>query len=101
MNLIKHNQIFLQKFESKHSGGFHSHSTINIPDEMSEDAKSLLLSVRIRIIHEIIFPVIALFSNKYMMFQILKHQPNERFTIPEIKRHPFFAKVDWLKLLNS
>ena len=45
--------FFLQKFQSKHSGKFHSHSTINIPDEMSEDAKSLLLMVRVIIIHEI------------------------------------------------
>ncbi|XP_043470995.1 ribosomal protein S6 kinase delta-1 [Leptopilina heterotoma] len=64
------------KFQSKHSGEFHSHSSVNIPDGLMENAKSLLLS-------------------------ILKYEPNERLTIPEIKRHPYFADVDWLKLLNT
>lgn len=64
------------KFQSKHSGEFNSHSSVYIPDGLMDNAKSLLLS-------------------------ILKYEPNERLTIPEIKRHPYFADVDWLKLLNT
>ncbi|XP_058799888.1 ribosomal protein S6 kinase delta-1 [Phymastichus coffea] len=63
-------------FEAKHPGRFHSHSLINIPKNLSENARSLLLN-------------------------ILQYQASDRLTIPEIKQHPFFAKINWLELLNA
>lgn len=61
-------------FIRNHPGSFHSHSAINIPSRLSESARSLL-------------------------YGILKYYPEERLTIDEIKRHPFFAGLDWL--INS
>ncbi|XP_001600691.2 ribosomal protein S6 kinase delta-1 isoform X1 [Nasonia vitripennis] len=63
-------------FQTKHPGQFHTHSLINIPESLSKDAKTLLQN-------------------------ILKYQPSDRLTIPEIKQHPFFANTDWLELLNA
>ncbi|XP_014219097.1 ribosomal protein S6 kinase delta-1 [Copidosoma floridanum] len=63
-------------FQIKHPGQFHSHSLINIPEDLSENAKSLLLNV-------------------------LKYQPSDRLSIPEIKQHQFFTKINWLELLNA
>lgn len=34
-------------------------------------------------------------------FQILKYEPNERMTVPEIKQHPFFKDVNWSSLVNT
>ncbi|XP_014226655.1 ribosomal protein S6 kinase delta-1 [Trichogramma pretiosum] len=62
-------------FEDKHPGQFYTHSIVMIPDNLSLNAKSLLL-------------------------QILKFQASERPTIPEIKQHAFYANIDWLELLN-
>ncbi|KAM0731781.1 Ribosomal protein S6 kinase-like 1 [Formica fusca] len=63
-------------FIVKHPGLFHSHSTVNIPGKLSENARSLL-------------------------YGILKYHPDERLTIDEIKRHPFFAGIDWSTMDNS
>ncbi|CAL1675981.1 unnamed protein product [Lasius platythorax] len=63
-------------FIIKHPGLFHSHSTVNIPSKLSENARSLL-------------------------YGILKYHPDERLTIDEIKRHPFFAGIDWFSMDNS
>ncbi|XP_015591069.1 ribosomal protein S6 kinase delta-1 isoform X2 [Cephus cinctus] len=63
------------QFQWRHPGPFHSHSIVSIPDEISQTAKSLL-------------------------FSILKYEPNDRLTIPEIKQHPFFEQIDWANLLN-
>ncbi|XP_072753643.1 ribosomal protein S6 kinase-like 1 [Anoplolepis gracilipes] len=63
-------------FIVKHPGLFHSHSTVNIPDKLSENARSLL-------------------------YGILKYHPDERLTIDEVKRHPFFAGIDWSSMDNS
>ncbi|XP_012276032.1 ribosomal protein S6 kinase delta-1 isoform X2 [Orussus abietinus] len=62
-------------FQSKHPGLFHSHSTLNIPEDLSKNAKSLLINV-------------------------LKYEPSDRMTIPDIKEHPFFEKMDWVGLLD-
>ena len=64
------------KFQTKHPSVFQPHSTVNIPNKLSENAKSLLLNV-------------------------LKYQPNERMTIPEIKQHPFFGDINWSSLVNT
>ncbi|XP_076630557.1 ribosomal protein S6 kinase-like 1 [Colletes latitarsis] len=64
------------KFQTKHPCVFQSHSIINIPNKLSENAKSLLLN-------------------------ILKYQPYERMTIPEIKEHPFFKDINWPSLANT
>ncbi|XP_012525233.1 ribosomal protein S6 kinase delta-1 [Monomorium pharaonis] len=63
-------------FIRNHSGSFQSHSIINIPSRLSENARSLLYSM-------------------------LKYNPEERLTIDEIKRHPFFVEIDWLNIINS
>ncbi|TGZ53513.1 Ribosomal protein S6 kinase delta-1 [Temnothorax longispinosus] len=63
-------------FSKKHPGSFHSHSTINIPSSLSESARSLLGGM-------------------------LKYHPEERLTVNEIKRHSFFARTDWLNMINS
>ncbi|XP_025266211.1 ribosomal protein S6 kinase delta-1 [Camponotus floridanus] len=63
-------------FIVKHPGLFHSHSTVNIPGRLSENARSLL-------------------------YGILKYHPDERLTIDEIKRHPFFMGIDWFSVENS
>jgi len=34
-----------------------------------------------------------------LLLQMLKYHPEERLTIDEIKRHPFFTEIDWL--INS
>jgi len=34
-----------------------------------------------------------------LLLQMLKYHPKERLTLDEIKRHPFFAEIDWL--INS
>ncbi|XP_025997256.2 ribosomal protein S6 kinase delta-1 isoform X1 [Solenopsis invicta] len=62
-------------FIRTHPGSFHSHSTITIPSRLSENANSLL-------------------------YGMLKYKPEERLTIEEIKRHPFFAEIDWLNITN-
>ncbi|KYQ47170.1 Ribosomal protein S6 kinase-like 1 [Trachymyrmex zeteki] len=62
-------------FIRNHPGSFHSHSTINIPSRLSKSAKSLLCGM-------------------------LKYHPEERLTIDEIKRHPFFARTDWLNMIS-
>lgn len=62
-------------FIVKHPGLFHSHSTVNIPGKLSENARSLLNG-------------------------ILKYHPDERLTIDEIKRHPFFIGIDWSSMDN-
>lgn len=31
---------------------------------------------------------------------MLNKNPKQRITIPEIKRHPFFASMDWVKLMK-
>ncbi|XP_048508187.1 ribosomal protein S6 kinase delta-1 [Athalia rosae] len=64
------------KFQSEHPRLFNSHSILNMPDDLSLHAKSLISSV-------------------------LRYKPEERLTITEIKDHPFFASIDWLKLLKS
>ncbi|XP_071575582.1 ribosomal protein S6 kinase delta-1 [Temnothorax nylanderi] len=63
-------------FSRNHPGSFHSHSTINIPSRLSESARSLLGGM-------------------------LKYHPEERLTVNEIKRHSFFARTDWLNMINS
>ncbi|XP_029170977.1 ribosomal protein S6 kinase delta-1 [Nylanderia fulva] len=63
-------------FIIKHPGLFHSHSTVNIPNNLSENARSLLCG-------------------------ILKYHPDERLTVDEIKHHPFFAETDWSNIVNS
>ncbi|XP_011496175.1 PREDICTED: ribosomal protein S6 kinase delta-1 [Ceratosolen solmsi marchali] len=63
-------------FQMKHPGQFHSHSLVNIPNNLSDHAKSLL-------------------------FNILKYKPSDRLTIPEIKQHSFFIGIVWLELLNA
>ncbi|KAG5326158.1 RPKL1 protein, partial [Acromyrmex heyeri] len=65
----------LQMFIRNHPGSFHSHSTINIPSRLSKSAGSLLCGM-------------------------LKYHPEERLTIDEIKRHPFFARTDWLNMIS-
>ncbi|KAG5315759.1 RPKL1 protein, partial [Acromyrmex insinuator] len=62
-------------FIRNHPGSFHSHSTINIPSRLSKSAGSLLCGM-------------------------LKYHPEERLTIDEIKRHPFFARTDWLNMIS-
>ncbi|XP_012054364.1 PREDICTED: ribosomal protein S6 kinase delta-1 [Atta cephalotes] len=62
-------------FIKSHPGSFHSHSTINIPSRLSKSAESLLCGM-------------------------LKYHPEERLTIDEIKRHPFFARTDWLNMIS-
>lgn len=42
---ILYNYFLLQKFQAKHPGLFQSHSILNIPSKLSENAKSLLLNV--------------------------------------------------------
>lgn len=74
--VILYELVVGNKFEAKHSGTFQSHSIINIPSKLSENAKSLLLNV-------------------------LKYNPNERMTIPEIKQHPFFTDINWSSLVNT
>ncbi|KAG5336557.1 RPKL1 protein, partial [Acromyrmex charruanus] len=64
-----------QMFIRNHPGSFHSHSTINIPSRLSKSAGSLLCGM-------------------------LKYHPEERLTIDEIKRHPFFARTDWLNMIS-
>nr|XP_033334677.1 ribosomal protein S6 kinase delta-1 [Megalopta genalis] len=64
------------KFQAKHPSVFQSHSLLNIPCKLSDDAKSLLLN-------------------------ILKYQPNDRLTIPEIKQHPFFKEINWTSLVDT
>ncbi|KAK9302430.1 hypothetical protein QLX08_005575 [Tetragonisca angustula] len=71
--IILYELIVGNKFQAKHSGTFQSHSIVNIPNKLSENAKSLLIN-------------------------ILKYEPNERMTIPEIKQHPFFKDVNWSNL---
>ncbi|XP_017892929.1 ribosomal protein S6 kinase delta-1 [Ceratina calcarata] len=74
--VILYELIVGNKFEAKHSGTFQSHSIINIPSKLSDNAKSLLLNV-------------------------LKYNPNDRMTIPEIKQHPFFIDINWSSLVNT
>lgn len=74
--VILYELIVGNKFEAKHPGSFQSHSIINIPSKLSENAKSLLLN-------------------------ILKYEPNERMTIPEIKQHPFFKDINWSNLVTT
>ncbi|OAD55939.1 Ribosomal protein S6 kinase delta-1 [Eufriesea mexicana] len=74
--VILYELIVGNKFQAKHPGTFQSHSIINIPNKLSENAKSLLLN-------------------------ILKYEPNERMTIPEIKQHPFFKDINWSSLVNT
>ncbi|XP_003699374.1 ribosomal protein S6 kinase-like 1 [Megachile rotundata] len=74
--VILYELIVGNKFEEKHPGVFQPHSMINIPGKLSENAKSLLLN-------------------------ILKYEPNERMTIPEIKEHPFFKDINWSSLVNT
>ncbi|KOC65213.1 Ribosomal protein S6 kinase-like 1 [Habropoda laboriosa] len=74
--VILYELIVGNKFQVKHPGVFQSHSIINIPSKLSESAKSLLLN-------------------------ILKYEPNERMTIPEIKQHPFFKDTNWSSLVNT
>ncbi|PBC28937.1 Ribosomal protein S6 kinase delta-1 [Apis cerana cerana] len=74
--VILYELIVGNKFEAKHPGSFQSHSIINIPTKLSENAKSLLLN-------------------------ILKYEPNERMTIPEIKQHPFFKDINWSNLVTT
>ncbi|KYN42888.1 Ribosomal protein S6 kinase delta-1 [Trachymyrmex septentrionalis] len=62
-------------FIRSHPGSFHSHSTINIPSRLSKSTGSLLCGM-------------------------LKYHPEERLTIDEIKRHPFFARTDWLNMIS-
>lgn len=64
------------QFQSKHPGPFHSHSILNIPEELSSNVKSLISNV-------------------------LRYKPDERLTIPEVKEHPFFSSIDWTTLVNS
>ncbi|XP_014468340.1 PREDICTED: ribosomal protein S6 kinase delta-1 isoform X2 [Dinoponera quadriceps] len=63
-------------FAVRHPGLFHSHSAISIPSKLSENARALLHG-------------------------ILKYHPDERLTMNEIKRHPFFAEIDWSSMVNS
>lgn len=37
--------FMFQKFQTKHPSVFQPHSTVNIPNKLSENAKSLLLNV--------------------------------------------------------
>ncbi|CAK9828216.1 Ribosomal protein S6 kinase-like 1 [Anthophora retusa] len=74
--IILYELIVGNKFQAKHPAVFQSHSIINIPSKLSENAKSLLLN-------------------------ILKYEPNERMTIPEIKQHPFFKDINWSSLVNT
>ncbi|CAK9799511.1 Ribosomal protein S6 kinase delta-1 [Anthophora quadrimaculata] len=74
--VILYELIVGNKFQAKHPGVFQSHSIVNIPSKLSENAKSLLLN-------------------------ILKYEPNERMTIPEIKQHPFFKDINWSSLVNT
>lgn len=57
-------------FIAKHPGLFHSHSMLNIPSNLSANGRALL-------------------------YGMLKYYPDERLTIDEIKRHPFFVEIDW------
>ena len=41
------------------------------------------------------------FLKNFSNLQILKYEPNERMTIPEIKQHPFFKDVNWSNLVNA
>ncbi|XP_076242765.1 ribosomal protein S6 kinase delta-1 isoform X2 [Calliopsis andreniformis] len=68
-------ELIVGNFQVKHPNVFQSHSIINIPNKLSENAKSLLLN-------------------------ILKYQPDERMTIPQIKQHPFFKDINWANLAN-
>lgn len=74
--VILYELIVGNKFLMKHPCVFKSHSIINIPSKLSQNAKSLLLN-------------------------ILKYEPHERMTIPEIKQHPFFKDINWSSLVNS
>ncbi|XP_050580640.1 ribosomal protein S6 kinase delta-1 [Bombus affinis] len=74
--VILYELIVGNKFQAKHPGLFQSHSILNIPSKLSENAKSLLLN-------------------------ILRYEPNERMTIPEIKQHPFFKDINWSNLVNT
>ncbi|XP_046434534.1 ribosomal protein S6 kinase delta-1 isoform X1 [Neodiprion fabricii] len=64
------------KFQTKHPGPYHSHSILNIPEELSANVKSLISNV-------------------------LRYNPEERLTIPEIKESPFFSGIDWTAWANS
>lgn len=62
------------KFRSLHAEPFRSHSVVSIPSKLSDNARSLLLS-------------------------ILKYKPEERLTISDIKKHCFFEKIDWSNMV--
>ncbi|XP_015180851.1 PREDICTED: ribosomal protein S6 kinase delta-1 isoform X2 [Polistes dominula] len=62
------------KFRSLHAEPFRSHSVVSIPSQLSDNARSLLLS-------------------------ILKYKPEERLTISDIKKHCFFEKIDWFNMV--
>ncbi|XP_046750531.1 ribosomal protein S6 kinase delta-1 isoform X2 [Diprion similis] len=64
------------KFQARHPGPYHSHSILNIPEELSANVKSLISNV-------------------------LRYKPEERLTIPEIKESPFFSSIDWSAWDNS
>ncbi|KAI4498799.1 hypothetical protein M0802_005974 [Mischocyttarus mexicanus] len=64
------------KFRSLHDEPFRSHSVVNIPSKLSDNARSLLLN-------------------------ILKYNPEERLTISDIKKHNFFEKIDWSSMVYS
>lgn len=64
------------KFKSLHPEPFHSHSIVNIPGKVSDNARSLLLN-------------------------ILKYEPEDRLTISNIKKHCFFEKIDWSTMAYS
>ncbi|XP_015436548.1 PREDICTED: ribosomal protein S6 kinase delta-1 [Dufourea novaeangliae] len=74
--VILYELIVGNKFQDKHPSVFQSHSILNIPSKLSENAKSLLLN-------------------------IVKYQPHERLTILEIKQHPFFKEINWSSLANT
>lgn len=59
---------------------------LQIPNFISKEAKDLLS--------------VSPFSCVKPLQKMLNKNPKQRITIPEIKRHPFFASVDWAKLMK-
>jgi len=64
-----------------HPGGIHSHTILNIPEYISDEAKSFLK-------------------------ELLRYDPQERLGsgvngVQELKAHPFFSGTDWQMVLSA
>jgi len=47
------------------------------------------------------YPSYVSFNCQNLMQKLLKKNPNDRISIPEIKKHPFFSTINWDKIYNK